>query len=182
MKILAISGSLRQASYNTQLLKLAGRCMPDRVDFSLYTCGALPLYNQELDGADKPAAVQELLERIDAADGLLIATPEYNYSVPGVLKNAIDWASRPAFRSVLKGRPTAIISASMSGLGGIRAQIHLKQILGGTLTPVFPAADFLVSTAHQVFSADGGVTDATLPERLQQYLADFVAWIEEGTT
>ena len=182
MKLLAISGSLRKDSYNTRLLHLAGNCLPKQVDFSIYTCGALPLYNQELDGPDKPAAVQELLTLIAAADGLLIATPEYNYSVPGVLKNALDWASRPAFHSVLKDRPTAVISASMSGVGGIRAQIHLKQILAGTLTPVFQAGDFFVPAAHEVFATENPAGEQNLEKKLQHYLRDFVAWIQNRST
>lgn len=179
MKLLGISGSLRQASYNTRLLELARNCLPSEIDFLLYTCGNLPLYNQDLDGAEKPAAVIELLELVSSADGLLIATPEYNYGIPGVLKNALDWASRPAFQSVLKDRPTAVMSASMSALGGIRSQIHLKQVLGGTLTPIFPAADFFIPTAHKVFSAEDKLNDPALEERLQHYLRDFVIWIKD---
>ncbi len=178
MKILGISGSLRQNSYNTRLLELARSSVPAGSDFLLYRCSILPLYNQDLDGSDKPEPVLELLELISNADGLLISTPEYNYGIPGVLKNAIDWASRPAFKSVLKDRPTAIMSASMSALGGIRAQIQLKQVLGSTLTPLFPAPDFFVPAAHQVFIDDGPPKDMDLQERVRKYLHDFVNWAQ----
>jgi len=178
MKLLGISGSLRQDSFNTRLLQLVAQLLPPEINFQLYTCGELPLYNQELDGAEKPSAVKQLLDRIGAADGLLISTPEYNYSVPGVLKNALDWASRPAFQSLLKGRPTAVLSASMSNLGGVRAQIHLKQILGSTLTPVYPAPDFIIPAAHQLFPETGLPTDPDLEKRLQKFIAGFISWAQ----
>lgn len=179
MKILAISGSLRKDSYNTRLLELARTLLADKCDMHIYLCGELPFYNQDADGSEKPEKVSELLELISNADGLLFATPEYNYSVPGVLKNAIDWASRPAFRSVLKNRPTGILSASMSGFGGLRAQMHLKQILGGTLTPVYPAPDFVIPLAHEAFSADRNETDPALANRLSNYLNGFLEWLEK---
>lgn len=182
MKLLGISGSLRQASYNTRLLQLAERSLADDIDFQLYTCGELPLYNQDLDGTTKPAAVQNLLDLISAADGLLIATPEYNYSYPGVLKNALDWASRPAYKSLLKDLPTGIVSASMSGLGGVRAQQHLRQFFSATLTPVFPAPDFYVPTVQQAFPEMGLPEDSELEKRLKDYLEDFTRWIKNLTS
>jgi len=178
MKILGISGSLRKESFNTRLLELARSCLPAEVDFLVHTCDSLPLYNQELDGPEKPVAVNELLELIANADGLLIATPEYNYGIPGVLKNAVDWASRPAFKSVLKDRPTAILSASPSQVGGVRAQQQLKMVLGSTLTPIFPAPDFCVPFVHQVFSAEDSQDLLKLSERLNRYLHDFIFWIK----
>ena len=182
MKLLAISGSLRQDSYNTRLLELAETCLPAGVTYQLYRYDQLPLYNQDLDGAEKPPAVTSLLETIAAADGLLISTPEYNYSIPGGLKNTLDWASRPAFKSVLKNKPTGLLSASMSPLGGVRAQIHLKQILAATLTPLFPAADFLLPTAQQAFSPDGSSSDPELTIRLRSYLQELVSWMQNYRT
>jgi len=178
MKILGISGSLRKESFNTRLLDLARAGLPAEVDFLIHTCGSLPLYNQDLDGPEKPEAVGELLELIASAEGLLIATPEYNYSIPGVLKNAIDWASRPAFNSVLKNRPTAIVSASPGVTGGARAQQHLKLVLGSTLTPIFSAPDFIVPFANQVFSAEPSPELLKLNERLNRYLHDFIQWVK----
>lgn len=182
MKILAVSGSIRKGSFNTRLLRHAGTYLPQEVDFLIYTCEALPLYNQDLDGENKPPAVAEWLELISAADALLIATPEYNYSFPGVLKNAIDWASRPAFKSCLKDKPAGIMSASMSNLGGIRAQIHLKQVLASTLTNIFPAADFIVPAAHQIYLEEGIAEDQDFEVRLQGYLNNFVSWVKSRTS
>lgn len=178
MKILAISGSLRKGSYNTQLLKNAESLLSDDVTTKYLDLSNVPLYNGDLDGPSKPAAVAELLVAIEDADGLLIATPEYNYSIPGVLKNALDWASRPAFNSVLKGKPTGIISSSMSTLGGARAQIHLREVLAATLTPVFLAPDFALPTAHKAFDESGSLTDSATREFLQNYLTGFVPWVE----
>ncbi len=179
MRLLGISGSLRNGSYNTRLLELCRDRVPAGSDFTIYHGGALPFYDQDLDKDEKPAAVVELLDLVRKTDALLFATPEYNYSVPATLKNTIDWASRPAFNSVLKGRPAAIISASMSAFGGLRAQMHLKQILGATLTPVYPAPEFLLPQAHEVLSADGGVRDAGLEKRLREFLLGFVAWADK---
>ncbi len=175
MKILALSGSLRHDSFNTRLLTLSRSLVPAEVEVTVYHCGQLPFYNQDLDGPDRPGQVTELLELIDAADALLFATPEYNYSIPGVLKNALDWASRPAFNSVLKNRPAGILSASMSAVGGARAQLHLKQVLAGTLTPVYPVPEVLVPFAHQVFASQDGV--AELSQRLTRYLDGFISWV-----
>jgi chromate reductase len=178
MKLLGVSGSLRKDSYNTRLLELVRASLPENIEFQLYTCTKLPLYNQDQDGDEKPAAVVELLQLITSADGLLISTPEYNFGIPGVLKNAIDWASRPAFNSVLKDQPTAIMSASMSALGGIRAQIQLKQVLGSTLTPIYPAPDFFVPTAHQVFKDAQHPADEDLQERVRKFLRGYISWVQ----
>ncbi|MCB1917442.1 MAG: NAD(P)H-dependent oxidoreductase [Rhodocyclaceae bacterium] len=176
MKILGISGSLRRDSYNTRLLKVAGTMLGEGSGLEIFDLGELPMYRVELDGDAKPAPVQALLQAIGSADALLIATPEFNYSIPGVLKNAIDWASRPAFDSVLRGRPSAILSASPSTLGGVRAQIHLRDILTGTLTPVYPSPDFLLASAHKAFDESGGFADAASADFLQGFLDGFVEW------
>ena len=178
MKILGISGSLRKGSYNTRLLELCRELLPERIAFEIYHCGGLPFYEQSLDGAKKPTAVIELLELVRNADALLFATPEYNYSIPGNLKNAIDWVSRPAYNSLLKDRPATIVSASMSGFGGLRAQQHLRQILGATLTPLYPAPDFLLPLAQNLFPEDGTIRDSTLEERLSAFLNGFISWAE----
>lgn len=177
MKILGISGSLRRDSYNRLLIKSAGALLDHGATLEVGEIGDIPLYNGELDGKEKPASVQRLLDAIAAADGLLIATPEYNYSVPGVLKNAIDWASRPAFESVLRDKPTGILSASMSTLGGARAQVHLREVLAATLTPVYLAPDFALPSAHTAFDAAGQLVDASTRDYLRQYLAGYTAWL-----
>ncbi len=175
MKLLGITGSLRKASYNTALLNAAAGLLPDGVAFELLRPD-LPLYNADLDGDEKPEAVREFLQRIESADALLLASPEYNYGIPGGLKNAIDWASRPAFESPLVAKPTGIISASMSAIGGARAQAALKLVLAGTLTPVYPAIEYLLGSAHEKFDENGGLVDETSERRLKRYLHGFIEW------
>ena len=177
MKILAISGSLRAASLNTRLLEAAREHAPPGIDIEVYRCGELPFYNQDIDGEIKPAAVTDLRERVLACDALLFATPEYNYSLSGVLKNAIDWMSRPAFMSPITHKPAALMSAAASPVGGARAQAHLKYILSGTLTPVFPSVEFLVPLAGAKFDADGRLVDEVTHGRLVRFLGDFSTWL-----
>lgn len=176
MKLLLISGSLRDGSLNTALLNAAGELLGDKVTWQLAKIDDVPLYNQDLDGDTKPASVDRLKAQIDEADALVIATPEYNYGIPGVLKNAIDWASRPAFKSVLAHKKTLLLSASMSDMGGVRAQAQLKQVLAGTLTPIFPAPEFAVGGAQNKF-ADGALIDDDTRKKLQRLLSDFLAWV-----
>ena len=126
LKILGIPGSLRQASFNRFALLAAGTLLPAGASLDLFELEGIPVYNQDLD-KQPPARVAELKARIRAADAILFATPEYNYSMPGVLKNAIDWASRPYGDSAWQGKPVAMMSASVGILGGARAQYHLRQ-------------------------------------------------------
>ena len=175
MKLLGITGSLRKGSYNTALLTTAMGLLPDGVAFELVHPD-LPLYNADLDGDDKPAAVVKFMGHVESADALLLASPEYNYGIPGGLKNAIDWASRPAFESPLVAKPTGILSASMSTIGGARAQAALKIVLAGTLTPVYPAIEYLLGSAHEKFDENGRLIDATAERRLKRYLHGFVDW------
>src|SRR5436309_4826402 len=131
MRILAISGSLRNGSYNTGLLRAAQESAPDGVEVHLYEGLAhLPPYDQDVQDHEPPAAVRDLRERIAAADAVLIATPEYNRSIPGVLKNAIDWASRPFPDNALRGKPVAILGASTGLFGAVWAQAETRKVLG----------------------------------------------------
>ncbi len=175
MQILALSGSLRTDSFNTALLKAAREILAD-VEW-IWGSIDLPVYNEELDAQQKPAGVQRLLEQTAQADALIIATPEYNYGVPGGLKNAIDWLSRPAYKSALRGKPTLIMSAAMSASGGIRAQGQLKQVLGGTLTPVFPAPELAIGSAHLHFQ-NGRLTEEAYRKNLDRLLRDFREWVK----
>ncbi len=177
MNILGIAGSLRAASWNARLLAEAAGMLPEDVKLERQTIGELPHYNADIDGDRKPAAVATLRERIEAADALLIFTPEYNYSIPGTLKNAIDWASRPAYQSPLAHKPAGIITASTSAIGGARAQAHLKQVLASTLSPVYPAPELALSAVASLFDEAGKLTDTGARERLQRYLNGFVAWV-----
>ena len=176
MKILGICGSLRKNSFNLRLLQAAEKRLPEGVRFLRFNCGELPMYNEDLDGATKPDAVERMLESIRSCDALLFATPEYNHSIPGVLKNAIDWASRPANDSLLAHKPAGILSASKSFVGGARAQLHLHQVLDSTLTMIYPSPEFLVPLAADKFDADGILKDPDTINRLQKYLYEFVIW------
>lgn len=179
MKILGISGSLRSGSYNTRLLSTAGRMMGDDATLAIVEISRVPFYNADLDRDTKPGPVQELLDAIPRCDGLLFATPEYNHSVPGVLKNAIDWISRPAFKSVLVNKPAGVLSASTSPVGGARAQAHLRNILASTLTPVYLSPDFLLPAARLAFDESGRLVDEAAEARLQRYLAGYLDWVRD---
>ncbi len=153
--LLGLCGSLRAASSSAALMRtLAGRLAP-RARLEIADIAALPHYNADIQGDTQ---VARLIAQIDAADGLIFVTPEYNYSVPGVLKNAIDWASRPAYQSVFKGKPALVISVSGGALGGVRAQGHLKYILGGVLALPHPGQEIVVSHANAKVR-DGRFTD-----------------------
>ena len=175
--LVAISGSLRKGSLNTALLRAAAELAPEGTTMTLASIERIPLYNADLDVDGGPAAVQELKRQIDQADGLLLATPEYNYGIPGVLKNAIDWASRPGFKSVLAGKPVAILGAAPGMVGTARAQAQLKQVLLATLSEVFPYPEVLVSRAHERFN-EGRLQDEDTRKIVRELLERYVAWIE----
>lgn len=172
-RILGLSGSLRQGSTNAALLRAAQAHTPDSVELILYDYADVPLYNADVEPGE---GVARLRNAIESADAVLIATPEYNYSIPGVLKNAIDWASRPAYRSPFAGKPTGVLSAAASFAGGARAQQHLKTVLLGMGTPVFPWPELLVGAAHTKVS-DGVVVDEPTLRFLGEYMAGFHAWL-----
>ncbi|MDI3382878.1 NADPH-dependent FMN reductase [Xenophilus aerolatus] len=176
VRLLAISGSLRAASHCTAVLRHVGTMLPAAVTQQLTTLGQVPLYDGDLDGATPPAAVAELKDAIAQADGLVICSPEYNYGIPGVLKNAIDWASRPGFASPLKGKPALIITASPGALGGVRAQAQIRDALAATLARPLSrphVAIPLIATRFQ----DGRLVDTTTLEMLQAAIGDLLAEI-----
>jgi chromate reductase len=177
MKILAVSGSLRAGSYNTSLLRAAAEAAPDGVDVELFDPAAiadLPLYDQDLDGGEVPAAVEYLREEWGSADAILFATPEYNGSVPGGLKNAIDWASRPRLEAALTNRTVAIVSSSTGQFGGMWAQADLRKILGIAGARVV-GDELPVTRVQERFDAAGRLTDAELFERLRLLLETVAA-------
>ncbi len=179
MNIITIAGSLRKASINRGLLDAAAALAPSGVTLTELSYRDIPLYDADVAAQGDPPAVAAFKDAIASADGLLIATPEYNYSVPGVLKNALDWASRPAYRSVFAGTKTAVLGASYSIVGSARAQGHLKQILLGMAAPVFAYPEFLVGGAKDKFDASGTLTDDPTREHLQRLVTAFVAWVGE---
>jgi len=158
-KILGIAGSLRQDSYNKAVLKTLAESSWDGVEIEVFDISSIPLYNGDLDGEHPPDPVAKLKNAIDACAGLLVVSPEYNYGIPGVLKNALDWASRPGYKSVLKGKPVAIITCSMATTGGARAQSAIRDCFYGCLARVVPAAEVAIASAKS--KVEGGkLTDA----------------------
>ena len=177
MKIVAFSGSLRTGSLNTHLLRAAQTFFPAGVNCEEASFADVPLYNEDIDGESKPTAVLRLKEQVAAADALLISTPEYNYGIPGGFKNALDWLSRPAYKSVLAHKPVALLSASKSPVGGVRAQGQLKEVLSGVLADLYVAPEFLVPSAHTVFDAEGNLTSDELRQKLARFIGDYVNWL-----
>ena len=169
MHILGISGSLRKDSFNTAALRACSELLPAGVTMSVFDLSAIPLYNEDVRAQGLPEPVQRLREQIRAADALVIATPEYNYSIPGVLKNAIDWASRPP-EQPFDGKPVAIIGATPGGLGTSRAQYHLRQVFVYLNGQVLNRPEVFISAAPSKFDATGKLTDATTAEHLGKML------------
>ena len=171
MKILAVSGSLRRDSHNTKLLLAAAELLPADLDFELWDgLKAVPPYDEDNDVEEAPAAVAQLRDAIAGADAVLFATPEYNHSVPGQLKNALDWASRPLATSPLRNKPVAVVGVSAGAFGAVWAQAELRKVLAATGARVVEG-DVAVGHAHERFGADGRLED----DDLRQQLADVVA-------
>jgi len=173
--ILCLAGSLRAASSSRAVVATVCERLAPRADMRTFDIGALPHYNADLDPL--PNIVVELKQAIAEADGMIIVTPEYNYSVPGVLKNAIDWASRPGYASVLKDKPVFIASVSGGALGGVRAQAHLKNILGGVLARTFIWQEIAIIQANAKVK-DGRLADEATETFLFDALNAFLAELE----
>jgi chromate reductase len=172
MQLLLISGSLRRDSHNSALLRAAAAMLPPGWEAEIYAgLGELPPYDEDADGEHPPAAVGELREAIARADGILIATPEYNASIPGVLKNAIDWASRPFDQNPARGKPAAVIGASTGIFGAVWAQAETRKVLAHIGARVLEA-ELPVGTADEAFEADGTLSDPDLNERLREIVAE----------
>ncbi|MEU5810393.1 NADPH-dependent FMN reductase [Streptomyces sp. NPDC059650] len=171
LKILAISGSLRSESFNSALVRAAQKYAPGDMDIEIYEgLRDIPLYDEDQDVEPAPAAVADLRRRIIEADGLFIATPEYNYGIPGVLKNALDWASRPAFDSSLTGKPIAIAGAAPTNFGTVRAQLAMRQSFLWTDSKVVGKPELQIFRAAERFDEAGNLTDETAIEILKQLL------------
>ena len=173
--ILGISGSLRKGSYNRALLRLAAELAPQGTKVEIVELDGIPPFNQDLERSP-PETVKEFKARIRAADALLFASPEYNYSIPGVLKNAIDWASRPYGDNAFEGKPVAVVSASIGMLGGARAQYHLRQTF--VFLNMFPInrPEVMMPFAASKVDAEGMINDADTRKYLQELLANLVDW------
>jgi chromate reductase, NAD(P)H dehydrogenase (quinone) len=175
ISILGIPGSLRKASYNKAALRAAQELLPAGVTLEILDLDGIPPFNED-DERVLPARVVELKARIRETDAIMIATPEYNYSVPGVLKNAIDWASRPYGDNAWDGKPVALMGASPGSLGTARAQYHLRQTF--VFLNMYPLnrPEVMISNASQCFDAQGQLADEGLRTRIRQLLEALVAW------
>lgn len=174
ISILGFAGSLRKDSFNKALLAAASELLPNEASLEVFDLEGIPPFNQDLE-LEPPDRVREFKAKIRAADALLIATPEYNYSVPGILKNAIDWGTRPYGDNAFDGKPAAIMGASSGMLGTARAQYHLRQIL--VTLNVYPMnkPEIMVASAHKKIE-NGRLTDEKTRELIQQLLIGLVAW------
>ncbi len=182
VKILGFAGSLRRGSYNRALLRTASELVPANTSLDIFELEGIPPFNQDLEKA-MPDRVKEFKRAIREADALLIVTPEHNYSVPGVLKNAIDWASRPHGDNSFQGKPVAIMSASTGILGGARAQYHLRQMF--VFLDMYPInkPEVFVASADQKFDDKGQFQDEKARELIKELLQSLVSWtgkLKEG--
>jgi chromate reductase len=179
--VIAIAGSLRKKSYNRGLIRAAVELAPEAVTIEPVEIGQLPLYDADMDGLHAPDAVQTLRAKVAAADALLIATPEYNYSVPGVLKNAIDWLSRqagPDHPPAIQGKPAAIMGAG-GRFGTVRAQAHLRYILLYNDLKLVNKPEVMVVRAWEAFDADGRLTDENIRTQVQQLVQALATWTQQ---
>lgn len=176
IRVVGLSGSLRQNSYNTALLRAAGEVMPEGMSLELFDLAAIPPYNEDVRSEGLPGPVKALREAIARADALIIATPEYNHSIPGMLKNAIDWASRPPEQPI-NGKPTAIMGVATGLFGTVRAQLHLRDILLALNASLVHKPQVLVGSAREKFDADGRLTDEATRGFLRQLMANLAVHV-----
>jgi len=179
VNVLGIGGSLRQGSYNRALLRAAQELAPDELEIRIFdntTLASIPLFNEDVRQQGEPETVEILKQEISRADALLLAIPEYNYSMSGVLKNAIDWASRPPNESPLDGKPIALMGASTGISGTIRAQMHFRQVC--TFTNMFPLnrPQVFVAEAAKKFNADGQLIDENSRKFVRQLMEALLDW------
>jgi chromate reductase len=175
IKILGFAGSLRKGSFNKALLRAALELVPPDASIETFDLEGIPGFNQDLE-MEPPHKIKEFKAKIRASDALLIATPEYNYSIPGVLKNAIDWASRPYGDSAFNGKPVAIMGASIGMIGTARAQYHLRQCF--VFLDMYPVnmPEVMVPFAQEKVDKEGNLTDPAARDLIQKLLVNLVAW------
>ena len=175
-RIAVVTGSLRRGSYNRQLAGALQRLAPENFEFRDLRIDDLPLYNQDDDG-NPSASVKRLKDEIAAADGVIFVTPEYNRSIPGVLKNAIDHASRPYGQSAWKGKPAGVIGASIGAHGASMAQQHRRNILAYLDMPALAQPEAFIHAKDGLFGDGGDITDPDTKQFLQRWMNRYVAWV-----
>jgi chromate reductase len=177
LKVLGICGSLRKGSFNMAALRACSELLPPGMTLKITSIADIPMYNQDVFDAGLPEPVKRIRAEIAAADGLLLASPEYNFSVSGALKNVIDWGSR-APNQVFLEKPVAIFSATGGPLGGARVQYDLRRILGQLVAHVQPKPEVFIGAAQSKFDGQGKLTDEMTRKFLTELLAGFKVWIE----
>ena len=179
VRVLTLAGSLRSGSYNRHLLEAAAELAPASLSLHRYDAlAAVPMFNEDLEGEALPAGVRDLGEAVHASDALLIATPEYNQSIPGVLKNAIDWLSRPACNGALQGRVVGIVGVTVGQWGTRFAQAALRHVLFATESLVAPGSALFLRDAARLFDGQGRLQDPAAREALRRYLGEFAAGLQ----
>ena len=177
LRICGFAGSLRAGSLNRALLRAAQGLAPAGLAIEIFDLIEVPLYNGDVEAAGDPEGVVRFKQAITAADGVLMVTPEYNHGVPGVMKNAVDWASRPPRGAALGGKPVAIMGASPGMTGSARGQSQLRQAFEFTNSYCMPQPEILVFKAHEKFDAEGRLIDETTAKYLASFLVAFEAWV-----
>lgn len=177
MKIVAIAGSISKESYNKKLVRYIQDRYKDRLDIEILDLKDVPMYNED-DEMNPPDIIKEMRKKILASDGILISTPEYNHSIPGVLKNTLDWLSR--VEQVMLGKPGMVVGASMGLFGTVKAQIHLRQILNSSGIGVItlPANEVFIGSVQDKMDEDGNLTDKATIKFLDNSMDNFIKWIE----
>ena len=178
IKVLGFAGSLRKASLNKMALNAAVKLAPENAKIEVFDLEGIPPFNQDFE-LDPPEKVKEFKARIRAADAILIVTPEYNYSIPGVLKNAIDWVSRPRGDNALKEKPVAVMGASIGMLGTARAQYHLRQTFIFLQMHPVNLPEVMIPFAHQKFDENGNLNDDFSKKVIADLLQALVAWTKK---
>jgi chromate reductase len=181
ISIIGIAGSLRHQSYNRAALRAAMELAPENVTLDIFDLDGIPAFSED-DEKNPPAIVLELKKRIRAADAVLFSTPEYNSSIHGVLKNAIDWASRPYGDSAWSGKPAAIMGATPGALGTVRAQYHLRQIFVFLNILAINQPEVMIANAHERFDLNGNLTDAATKDYIRKLLQNLVEWTQRIQT
>jgi chromate reductase len=175
IRILGIAGSLRRQSYNRASLRAATQLAPEGATVEIFELDGIPGFSED-DERNPPEKVVELKRRIRESDAVLFVTPEYNYSIPGVLKNAIDWASRPYGDSAWSGKPAAIMGASVGTIGTARAQYHLRQVMVFLNMFSINQPEVMIGAAHERFDAEGNLIDEATREYIRRLLESLVEW------
>jgi chromate reductase len=177
LRVIGLSGSLRRGSYNTAALRAARKLAPSGMSIEIMSLAEVPLYNEDVKQVGFPPAVNDLRAAVRAADGVILATPEYNHSYSGVIKNAVDWISRPPDQP-FQDKPLAIMAASPGFTGGVRGATHLKQCLGYLDAKLLATPEVLIAQAKERFDEAGELKDEATRQMMGKMLANFAAWIE----